>query len=103
MYNSHRLKHILLDLDNTLYPRHSDLFTQVDKRIRDYVGRLLKVDGDEAQAGWELVFGADPNMVNEIISLDIQPPGGWLGPIGTPGGFAGSSMTASRIAHSPPA
>ncbi len=51
------------------------------------------VDGDEAQAGWELVFGADPDLTNQTISLDIQPPGGWAlpggipAPAGSPGSF----------------
>jgi putative hydrolase of the HAD superfamily len=38
----------VFDLDNTLYPRHVKLFTQVDDRIRAYVQRLLKVDAVEA-------------------------------------------------------
>jgi putative hydrolase of the HAD superfamily len=38
----------IFDLDNTLYPRHTNLFAQVDQRIREYVGRLLAVDADEA-------------------------------------------------------
>lgn len=38
----------IFDLDNTLYPRHTNLFVQVDARIRDYVQRLLKVDAEEA-------------------------------------------------------
>ena len=38
----------IFDLDNTLYPHHSNLFAQVDRRIRDYVARLLTVDADEA-------------------------------------------------------
>lgn len=38
----------IFDLDNTLYPRHTKLFAQVDVRIRDYVQRLLQVDADEA-------------------------------------------------------
>jgi putative hydrolase of the HAD superfamily len=38
----------IFDLDNTLYPRHSNLFAQVDQRIRDYVQRLLSIDADEA-------------------------------------------------------
>ena len=38
----------VFDLDNTLYPRHTNLFAQVDARIRDYVQRLLEVDADEA-------------------------------------------------------
>jgi putative hydrolase of the HAD superfamily len=39
----------IFDLDNTLYPRSTDLFRQVDQRIRAYVGRLLKVDEAEAE------------------------------------------------------
>jgi hypothetical protein len=42
------------------------------------------VPDGEAQAGWELVFGADPDLTNQTISLDIQPPGGWVDPIGQP-------------------
>ena len=40
----------VFDLDNTLYPRHTNLYElqQVDVRIRDYVQRLLKLPPDEA-------------------------------------------------------
>ncbi|MCX5496349.1 pyrimidine 5'-nucleotidase [Kaistia dalseonensis] len=40
----------VFDLDNTLYPRHTNLFAQVDVRIRDYVQRLLSLEPDAAQA-----------------------------------------------------
>jgi len=39
----------VFDLDNTLYPRHINLFQQVDARIRAYVGRLLSLPPEEAQ------------------------------------------------------
>ena len=39
----------VFDLDNTLYPRHTNLYLQVDRRIRDFVGTLLKIGADEAQ------------------------------------------------------
>ncbi len=39
----------VFDLDNTLYPRHVNLFQQVDQRIREYVARLLKLGPEEAQ------------------------------------------------------
>lgn len=39
----------VFDLDNTLYPRHIALFDQIDRRIHDYVGRLLGVPTDEAR------------------------------------------------------
>ncbi|MCH7751728.1 MAG: hypothetical protein IH898_06180, partial [Planctomycetes bacterium] len=42
-----------------------------------------------AQAGWELVFGVDPDIRNLQIILSIFPPGGWTdaagNPIGSPG------------------
>ena len=38
----------LFDLDNTLYPAETDLFAQVDVRIRDYVARLLGATPEEA-------------------------------------------------------
>jgi putative hydrolase of the HAD superfamily len=39
----------VFDLDNTLYPRHINLFSQVDERIRQYVGRLLNLEPAAAQ------------------------------------------------------
>jgi putative hydrolase of the HAD superfamily len=39
----------IFDLDNTLYPHSSDLFKQVDARIRTYVARLLDVDEAKAE------------------------------------------------------
>ncbi|HEX2256065.1 MAG TPA: pyrimidine 5'-nucleotidase, partial [Afifellaceae bacterium] len=39
----------IFDLDNTLYPRHVNLYQQVDARIRAYVQKLLNVSEDEAQ------------------------------------------------------
>lgn len=38
----------IFDLDNTLYPRHTNLFAQIDARIRDYVARLLGTTPEEA-------------------------------------------------------
>jgi putative hydrolase of the HAD superfamily len=39
----------VFDLDNTLYPRHTNIYAQVDTRIREYVERLLKLAPEEAQ------------------------------------------------------
>jgi len=38
----------VFDLDNTLYPRHLNLWQQVDDRIRDYIANFLSVSRDEA-------------------------------------------------------
>ncbi len=39
----------VFDLDNTLYPRRTDLFSQIDARMTDYVAELLSVPRDEAK------------------------------------------------------
>ncbi|MFG1464033.1 pyrimidine 5'-nucleotidase [Xanthobacter sp. DSM 24535] len=38
----------VFDLDNTLYPAHLDLWTQLDARMREYVAGLLNLTLDEA-------------------------------------------------------
>lgn len=40
----------VFDLDNTLYPPSSDLFSQIDARISDYIARHLGLAADEARA-----------------------------------------------------
>ncbi len=40
----------VFDLDNTLYPSHSNLFGQIDDRIRDFVARLLSISHADAHA-----------------------------------------------------
>ena len=39
----------VFDLDNTLYPRHTNLYVQVDQRIRTFVASLLDLVPEEAQ------------------------------------------------------
>ena len=39
----------VFDLDNTLYPRHTNLYVQVDQRIRTFVANLLDLAPEEAQ------------------------------------------------------
>ena len=40
----------VFDLDNTLYPRHSDLFSQIDWKMTDYVETLTGLPREEARA-----------------------------------------------------
>ena len=45
----------IFDLDNTLYPASADLFAQIDRRMTDYIARLLGLEWEEArrvQKGW---------------------------------------------------
>lgn len=44
-----RVDEWVFDLDNTLYPAHTDLFAQVDAKIRIYVAELLGSSAEEAQ------------------------------------------------------
>ncbi|QPC89612.1 pyrimidine 5'-nucleotidase [Mesorhizobium sp. INR15] len=39
----------VFDLDNTLYPHHSNLFSQIDVKMTAYVGELLTLPRDEAR------------------------------------------------------
>ncbi|CAN0653805.1 putative hydrolase of the HAD superfamily [Nitratireductor aquimarinus] len=40
----------VFDLDNTLYPHHSNLFSQIDVKMTAYVSELLQLDRTEARA-----------------------------------------------------
>ena len=45
-----RIRHWIFDLDDTLYPRHSGLMQQIDRRMTDYVSRHLNLDPVPARA-----------------------------------------------------
>ncbi|HZD24916.1 MAG TPA: pyrimidine 5'-nucleotidase, partial [Alphaproteobacteria bacterium] len=40
----------IFDLDNTLYPAHCDLFSQVSRRMGEYIADLLDIDLEGARA-----------------------------------------------------
>jgi putative hydrolase of the HAD superfamily len=40
----------VFDLDNTLYPHHSNLFSQIDVKMTGYIADLLSLPKDEARA-----------------------------------------------------
>lgn len=44
-----RVEHWIFDLDNTLYPHHSNLFAQMDAKMTSYLSRLLGMERDEAR------------------------------------------------------
>lgn len=39
----------VFDLDNTLYPRHTDLFSQIDRNMTAFVAELLQLPAEEAR------------------------------------------------------
>jgi putative hydrolase of the HAD superfamily len=48
LHGSQRLKHILLDLDNTVYPASSPLEAEIGRRMTEYVSRYLDVSIEKA-------------------------------------------------------
>ena len=71
----------VFDLDNTLYPRHTDLFSQISDRMTQYVQALLELPREEAYrvqkryyrehgttlAGLMANHGIDPNEFLEAV------------------------------------
>lgn len=71
----------VFDLDNTLYPHHTDLFAQIDDRIREYVMVLTDSTREEAQKiqkayyhrygtslrGLMVEYGMDPDGFLEYV------------------------------------
>lgn len=39
----------VFDLDNTLYPHHSNLFSQIDAKMTGYISELLTLPRDDAR------------------------------------------------------
>jgi putative hydrolase of the HAD superfamily len=86
----------VFDLDNTLYPRHYDLFSQIDWRMTGYVSRLTGLDPQEARllqkrlyrqhgttlAGLMAEYGIDPHAyLADVHDIDYSriPPHPELG------------------------
>ncbi|MFK7792616.1 MAG: pyrimidine 5'-nucleotidase [Devosiaceae bacterium] len=44
-----RVEHWVFDLDNTLYPHHSNLFAQMDAKMTDYLAKLMGLEQGEAR------------------------------------------------------
>ena len=64
----------VFDLDNTLYPHHTDLFSQIDVRITSYVSDLLQLPRDAArkiQKDFYRDYGTTMNGL--IVEHNIDP------------------------------
>jgi putative hydrolase of the HAD superfamily len=63
----------VFDLDNTLYPHHSNLFSQVDVRMTAYVSELLALPREEArklQKELYLKYGTTLSGLMELHGID---------------------------------
>jgi putative hydrolase of the HAD superfamily len=64
----------IFDLDNTLYPRSSNLFRQVDERIRLFVRQLLNVDEAEAETIQKTFYKAHGTTLRGLmLNHDVNP------------------------------
>ena len=81
----------VFDLDNTLYPHHSNLFSQIDVRMTAYVSELLQLPREEARALQKQLYleygttlnglmerhGIDPDdFLNKVHDIDYS----WVDP-----------------------
>jgi len=63
----------VFDLDNTLYPHHSNLFSQIDVKMTSYVEKLLKLPREEArklQKELYLEYGTTMNGLIQRHQID---------------------------------
>ena len=63
----------VFDLDNTLYPADTDLFAQIDVRIRDYLARVIGIPEAEAgrvQKDYYRRFGTTLRGLMELHQVD---------------------------------
>jgi putative hydrolase of the HAD superfamily len=68
----------VFDLDNTLYPAHCDLFSQIDDRMTDYVARLLDVDPVEARRLQKEHYRVHGTTLNGLMKLHGVEPEAYL-------------------------
>ena len=63
----------VFDLDNTLYPHHSNLFSQIDVKMTAYIAELLQMEPAEArklQKQLYLEYGTTLNGLMERHGID---------------------------------
>jgi putative hydrolase of the HAD superfamily len=66
----------LFDLDNTLYPARCDLFAQTDRRIGEFISKLLDVHYDEAkriQKDYWKTHGTSLRGLMTLHQVDPEP------------------------------
>lgn len=64
----------VFDLDNTLYPHHTNLFAQIDVRITSFVSELLTLPADEARALQKELYRDYGTTMRGLMALhDIDP------------------------------
>ena len=68
----------IFDLDNTLYPPESNLFTEIDKKLGAFIADLLQVDRTEARRIQKLYFKEYGTTLNGLMNVHNIDPGAFL-------------------------
>ena len=68
----------VFDLDNTLYPHHSNLFSQIDVKMTAYVSELLQLPRDEARALQKELYREFGTTLNGLMSRHGIDPDDFL-------------------------
>lgn len=68
----------VFDLDNTLYPASSNLFDQVDVRIRDYIARFLGIGPEDAYRLQKKYFLEDGTSLRGMMERHAMDPDPFL-------------------------
>jgi putative hydrolase of the HAD superfamily len=68
----------VFDLDNTLYPRHTDLFSQIDANMTAYVSMLLQLPRDEARVLQKQYYKEHGTTLNGLMTLHGVDAGDFL-------------------------
>lgn len=70
--------HWVFDLDNTLYPPHLNLFTQVDQRITTWIADFHGIDGLAARELQKHYYRHYGTSLNGLMTLDGIDPADFL-------------------------
>jgi putative hydrolase of the HAD superfamily len=68
----------VFDLDNTLYPHHSNLFSQIDVKMTGYVSELLQLSREDARKIQKDLYKEYGTTLNGLIELHGIDPDDFL-------------------------
>tara|TARA_B100001939_G_scaffold250728_2_gene217700 strand:+ start:27469 stop:28209 length:741 start_codon:yes stop_codon:yes gene_type:complete len=69
-----QLDHWVFDLDNTLYPADCNLFTQVDRRMGEFIAERLNLPYDQARQRQKAYFRTYGTTLRGLMSEHDIPP-----------------------------
>lgn len=64
----------LFDLDNTLYPAHTDLFSQIDQRMTSFIAKYLSISATDARTIQKAYWTSHGTTLNGLMAEHQMPP-----------------------------